>query len=242
MPTVSAVLGSVAGLPAINACLAHFNVMVKGISQIFPGGPPVVKAALGMEITKEELGGDHIHTRISGCIDNAAETEQDAFVQIRAVPVFLPPSVYEMAPRTVADDDPARAEEALLSLVPRDRRQAYDARKLIEPGGRPGLVLRDRAALRPRPHHRPGADRRLSGGDHGQQPAPQRRRRPTSAAGAKMMRLIQLCDMFHLPLISLADEPGFMVGLDSETAGDRARRRAAGGASCATAGCHGSPS
>ena len=44
VPTVSAVLGSVAGLPAINACLAHFSVMVKGISQIFPGGPPVVKA------------------------------------------------------------------------------------------------------------------------------------------------------------------------------------------------------
>ena len=63
VPVVSAVLGSVAGLPAINACLAHFNLMVKDNSQLFPGGPPVVKAALGYDITKEELGGDHVHTR-----------------------------------------------------------------------------------------------------------------------------------------------------------------------------------
>ena len=57
-PVVSAVMGSVAGLPAVNACMAHFNVMVKGTSQLFPGGPPVVKAALGYDITKEDLGGD----------------------------------------------------------------------------------------------------------------------------------------------------------------------------------------
>ena len=47
VPVASAVLGSVAGLPAVQAPLSHFSVMVKGISQIFPGGPPVVKAALG---------------------------------------------------------------------------------------------------------------------------------------------------------------------------------------------------
>ena len=106
VPSVSAVLGSVAGLPAIQACLAHFSVMVKGISQIFPGGPPVVKAALDLDITKEELGGDHIHTKISGCIDNVAETEQDAFDQIRRYLSYLPSSVHEMAPRGPVTDDP----------------------------------------------------------------------------------------------------------------------------------------
>jgi len=60
VPVVSAALGSVAGLPAILAPLSHFSVMVKGISQLFPGGPPVVKAALGIDISKEELGGDRI--------------------------------------------------------------------------------------------------------------------------------------------------------------------------------------
>ena len=66
VPVAAAVLGSVAGLPAVEAPLSHFSVMIKDISQIFPGGPPVVKAALGVDIKKEDLGGDKIHTRISG--------------------------------------------------------------------------------------------------------------------------------------------------------------------------------
>src|SRR5215510_4307085 len=95
-PVVSAVLGSVAGLPAINACMSHFSLMVRDISQLFPGGPPVVKAALGYDITKEELGGEQIHVRQSGCIDNLAENEDDAFEQIRKFLSYLPSSVHEM--------------------------------------------------------------------------------------------------------------------------------------------------
>ncbi len=218
VPTVSAVLGSVAGLPAINACLAHFNVMVKDISQIFPGGPPVVKVALGLDITKEELGGDHIHTRISGCIDNLAETEHDAFAQIRRFLSYLPASVYDMAPRGPVGDDPARAEEALLSIVPRNRRQAYDARKLLN------LIVDQGSFFEIAPLY--GRARitglaRLDGYPVGIMANNPRFNGGSTdvAAGAKMMRLMQLCDTFHLPLISLADEPGFMVGPDSERAG-----------------------
>ena len=130
VPTVSAVLGSVAGLPAIQACLSHFSVMVAGISQIFPGGPPVVKAAMGVDIHKDDLGGAHIHTKISGCIDNVATDEADAFEQIRKFLSYLPSSVDEAAPRGDTSDDPGRADEALLSLMPRDRRKIFDARKL----------------------------------------------------------------------------------------------------------------
>ena len=108
-PVASAVLGSVAGLPAVEAPLSHFSVMVKDISQIFPGGPPVVKAALGIDITKEELGGDHIHTRQSGCIDNLAKTEHDAFDQISRWLSYLPANVHEMPERIETGDDPNRA-------------------------------------------------------------------------------------------------------------------------------------
>ena len=218
VPTVSAVLGSVAGLPAINACLAHFNVMVKGISQIFPGGPPVVNAALGLDITKEELGGDHIHTRISGCIDNLAETELDAFAQIRRFLSYLPPSVHEMAPRGPADDDPERAEAALLSIVPRNRRQAYDARKLLN------LIVDHDSFFEIAPLYgraRVTGLARLDGYPVGIMANNPRFNGGSTdvAAGSKVMRLMQLCDTFHLPLISLADEPGFMVGPDAERAG-----------------------
>ena len=76
MPVVAGVLGSVAGLPAVEACLAHFNVMVRGTSQVFPGGPPVVKAALGIDITKEDLGDERTQVFGSGAIDNLADSEK----------------------------------------------------------------------------------------------------------------------------------------------------------------------
>jgi acetyl-CoA carboxylase carboxyltransferase component len=218
VPVVSVVLGSVAGLPAVNACLAHFNLMVKGISQIFPGGPPVVKAALGREIGKEELGGDQIHTRISGCIDNPADSEADAFAQIRHFLSYLPLSVHELAPRGDAEDDPERAEEALLSIVPRNRRHTYDMRKVIEMVVDHGsffeiapLYGRARitglARLDGYPVGIMANNPRFNGGA------------TDVAAGAKVIRLIQLCDIFHLPLVSLADEPGFMVGPEAERQG-----------------------
>ena len=131
VPVVSAVLGSVAGLPAVNACMAHFNVMVKGISHLFPGGPPVVKAALGQDITKEELGGDQIHARQSGVIDNLAESEHEAFAMFRSFLGFLPSHVGEIPHRAARDDDPNRRDEALLSLVPRDPRRPFKPRELV---------------------------------------------------------------------------------------------------------------
>jgi acetyl-CoA carboxylase carboxyltransferase component len=229
VPTVSAVLGSVAGLPAIYACMAHFSVMVKAISQIFPGGPPVVKAALGLDITKEELGGDHIHTRVSGCIDNLAEDEADAFGQIRRFLSYLPSSVHEPAPRGPADDDPGRAEEALLTIAPRNRRQAYDGRKLLN------LIVDKGSFFEIAPLY--GRARltglaRIDGYPVGIMANNPRHNGGSTdvAAGAKMLRLIQLCDTFHLPLVSLADEPGFMVGPDSERQGiERAGARLVAG-------------
>jgi acetyl-CoA carboxylase carboxyltransferase component len=217
-PVVSAVLGSVAGLPAINACLAHFSLMVRGISQLFPGGPPVVKAALGYDITKEELGGEHIHVRESGCIDNLAETETDAFDQIRRFLSYLPSSVYEMAPRGPVGDDPARAERELLSFVPRDRRKPFDGRKLIK------LVADKDSFFEIAPDYgraRVTGLARMNGYPVGIMANNPRHNGGTTdvAAGNKTIRLIQLCDSFHLPLISLADEPGFMVGLQSEKQG-----------------------
>lgn len=217
-PVASAVLGSVAGLPAVEAPLSHFSVMVKGISQIFPGGPPVVKAALGVDITKEELGGDHIHTRQSGCIDNLAQTEQDAFDQIRRWLSYLPSSVHDMPPRVETDDDPERREESLLSLMPKDRRKPYSAAKLIE-----AVVDKDSFfEIAPRyGRARVTGLARIDGYPVGVMANNVRVNGGSTdvAGGSKVMRLMQLCDTFHLPLISFCDEPGFHVGLEMEKRG-----------------------
>src|SRR3954447_7116226 len=223
-PVVSAILGAAAGIGALHTSLAHWNVMVRGTGQVFPGGPPVVKAALGDDISKEDLGGWHIHTRVSGVVDNLAEDEEDAFAQIRRFLSYLPSSVDEMAPRweaTEATDpaDPAdRREDALASLVPKDPRKVHDARRLIE------LVV-DRGSFFPiAPMH--GRARitglaRIDGYPVGVMANnPMFNGGATDvAAGSKALRLVQLCDMFHLPLVDFADEPGLMVGLPSERAG-----------------------
>ena len=170
VPVVSAVMGSVAGLPAVNACLAYWNLMVKGTSALFPGGPPVVKAALGYEVTKEELGGEEMHVRQSGVIDNLAADEGDAFIQIRRFLGYLLSNVWEMAPRQETDDDPARRDDALLSVIPRDRKRPYDAHRIVE-------LVADRESffeiapfLWPGADHRPRPVQRLSGRRHGEQP------------------------------------------------------------------------
>src|SRR5262249_23509726 len=83
IPVVAAALGPVAGLGAARVAAAHFSVRVRGVSQVFIAGPPVVKRGLGEDVDKETLGGAHIHARESGVVDNEAESEDDAFAQIR---------------------------------------------------------------------------------------------------------------------------------------------------------------
>jgi acetyl-CoA carboxylase carboxyltransferase component len=217
VPVVSAVLGSVAGLPAVNACLAHFNVMVRGTAQLFPGGPPVVKAALGLDITKEELGGADLHTRRSGVVDNVADSEEDALAQVRAFLSYLPGSVHQAPPRA-EPAAPALPAERLRSVVPENRRQPFDVRAILGAALDAGSFFeigRDYGTSRVTGLGRVDGfpvgvmannPRRLGGATD-------------VAAGSKVIRLIQLCDQFHLPLVSFADEPGFLVGPQSERQG-----------------------
>jgi methylmalonyl-CoA decarboxylase subunit alpha len=217
VPVVSAVLGSVAGLPAVNACLAHFNVMVRGTGQLFPGGPPVVKAALGLEVTKDDLGGAAVHTQGSGVVDNAADSEEDALAQVRAFLGYLPGSVRELPPAAAAAE-PALDPLNLRQVVPDSRRQPFDVRAII------GAAVDAGSFFEIAPRY--GTSRvtglaRVDGRPIGIMANNPRRYGGATdvAAGEKVIRLIQLCDEFHLPLVSFADEPGFMVGPDSERQG-----------------------
>lgn len=216
-PVVSAVLGVAAGLPAIHVCLAHFSVMVKDIAQVFPGGPPVVKAALGIDITKEELGGWELHTRESGVVDNLAATEADAIEQSRRFLSYLPSNVWEMPPRLEANDPIDRSMEQLLSLVPHNPRRPFDPRKLIE------LVVDEGSFFEIAPDYgqaRVTGLARVGGIPFGvMSNNPYHGSATGPAEGEKVMRLIRLCDTFHLPLVSFVDEPGFQVGLEMEKLG-----------------------
>ena len=105
--------------------------MVKGISQVFPGGPPVVKAALGMEISKEDLGDERSQVYGAGVIDNLAKDEDEAFEMVRQFLSYLPDNVWQMPPRGDTSDDSQRRDEYLLSVIPRNKRRVYDAYKIV---------------------------------------------------------------------------------------------------------------
>jgi acetyl-CoA carboxylase carboxyltransferase component len=218
VPVVAAALGSVAGLGAARVTASHFAVMVRGTSQVFVAGPPVVRRAFGREVTKEELGGHRIHARASGAVDNEAASEDDAFAQIRRFLSYLPPSVWETPPRAECTDAPTRREEALLAVVPRDRRKTYDVRSIL------AWVL-DRGSIfeMGRYFGRPlvTALARLDG-----VPVGVMANDPRQLAGAidadaaeKMTRFVDLCDTFRLPMVNFVDNPGFLIGPEAERRG-----------------------
>lgn len=218
VPCVSAVMGSVAGLPAVQAAMCHFNVMVKGTSQLFVAGPPVVKASQGVDITKEDLGNENIQVRTSGVVANLADDEAGAIAQIRRFLSYLPSSVWDLPPRTEPTDNPERREEALIDAIPQNSRRVYDPRKIVE------MVLDRDSFFEIQPEFARSRITGLARVDG--YPVGVMINNPRylggsldKAAGEKAARLLQLCDTFHLPLVYFCDEPGFMVGLEEEKKG-----------------------
>ncbi|MEE9254978.1 MAG: carboxyl transferase domain-containing protein, partial [Pseudomonadales bacterium] len=220
VPVVNMLLGSVVGIGAAKAVLGHFSVMVRDIAQLFVAGPPVVSHAMGYDITKEDLGGWHIHCT-NGSVDNLAETEEEAVEMAKKFLSYLPSSVYETPPVLASNpnDPPDRREEALFDLIPRKRTTTFDVRKAIrlmadkdsffEIGplwgtdqitgfvrfdGHPlGVIASD--------------SRHVNGG-------------ALTADGCdKLTRHLDVCDLFHVPVLNLIDNPGFAVGLEHEIAG-----------------------
>jgi acetyl-CoA carboxylase carboxyltransferase component len=218
VPVASAVLGVAAGGPAGRAILAHWSVMVAGQSQVFAAGPPVVKRALGLTVTREELGGSKIAVDGGGTIDNVVATEEEALKLVGDFLSYLPQNVWEMPPAIACDDPVDRREEDLVNIIPRDRRKPYDMRKLmrgifdvgslfeIQPSWGKGIIT---------------CFARLGG-----RPVGVIANNPMVYAGAmdskaarKQGHFVELCDTFHLPIVYLVDQPGFLVGPQAEMAG-----------------------
>src|SRR6516164_1203535 len=111
VPVVALGLGSVAGLGAARLAASHYSVMTKA-SAMFVAGPPVV-ARLGQDLGKQELGGPEIQTK-SGAVDEAVDTEEEAFACARRFLSYLPSSVYSLPPKVASEDDPQRREQSLM--------------------------------------------------------------------------------------------------------------------------------
>tara|TARA_B100000959_G_scaffold71249_2_gene75578 strand:- start:27579 stop:29144 length:1566 start_codon:yes stop_codon:yes gene_type:complete len=218
VPVVCACMGSVAGLGAVRVTISHFSLMIKGTSQLFVAGPPVVERGFGKPVEKNELGGSQIHAHGSGAVDNEVDTEPDAFETIKQFLSYLPQNVWQVPPRIDPEDPADRREESLLSVIPRDRRQMYEVREVIEavvdrlsffeinPGYGEALVV-GLARL-------DGYSVGIMANDtchHGGA--------VNATASEKMMRFVDLCDTFHMPVVNLVDNPGFLIGIQAEEEG-----------------------
>ena len=215
IPVIALALGPVAGLGAARAVTSHFSIMVEGLSQMFVAGPPVVKR-VGEDLTKEELGGSKIHSK-NGAIDIIVQSENEAIEVSKKILSYLPSSVYELPPRIKCKDDPERNIEWLINAIPRDRRKVYKSREIIssivdkdsflEFGKYSGQsVVTGLARFDGWPVGLLASDPYFYGGGW------------TAEASNKVTRFVDIAETFHLPVVHLVDNPGFVIGLEAEKA------------------------
>ena len=214
VPVATAALGAVAGLPAGRLVASHFSVMSKATAQILTAGPAVVDRAMGEKKTKEELGGWKVHTK-NGTVDNGAADEEACLADIRRFLSYMPDNIEQLAPVVNCDDPVDRADEVLLDIVPRDRRQAFEMRRIIQ------SVFDENSFFEMGPSY--GRSQitglaRLNGQTVGvwANNCKFLAGSMTADGAHKARRFMELCETFSLPIVSLVDEPGFMIGSQAE--------------------------
>ena len=216
VPTVAVVMGASAGHGALTAPLMDFTIMVEG-SALFSAGPPLVAAATGEEVSKEELGGAAIHTTLSGVVHNSAADDRAALELVRKYLGYFPSNAWEVPPASV-DAEGERRLDGILDVVPADPRRPYDIRRVIELVADAGDVL----------EVQPGFGRSIVtalarvGGDAVAIVA----NNPAVKAGAidsdaadKAARFLDVAAAFALPVVFLADNPGVLAGTQAEQSG-----------------------
>jgi len=216
VPVVSLGLGPVAGLGAARLVASHYSVMVRGLSQMFTAGPPVVEAA-GEKVTADQLGGADLHAR-TGSIDDVVDSEADAFARACRFLSYLPDRAGAAPHRLTCDDPPDREEAWLNGAIPRDRRWPYEVRPILEAVFDRGSVFETGRAWG---RSVVTALARLDGwpvavlaSDPGQMGGTW-----TAAASRKMTRLVELAETFRLPVVHFVDVGGFTIGSQAEKAG-----------------------
>ncbi len=218
VPMVAAMMGPGAAGTAYIPALSDFVPMVKGTSHMALGGPPLVKAVVGEDVTPEDLGGSKVHTEISGVADLEVADDAACIDAIKEYLSYFPASNLEAPPVRPCDDPADRMEESLLSVVPDSARRAYDMKRLLAAVVDHGRLFELKPAWA---RNIVTALARLGG-----RPVGIVASQPMVLGGAldvdaadKAARFIMLCDAFHIPLVFFQDVPGFLVGSKVERQG-----------------------
>ena len=212
VPQIASVMGSCTAGGAYVPAMSDETIIVKGQGTIFIGGPPLVKAATGADVTAEELGGADVHTRVSGVADHLAQSDQHALEIVREIVSGLERPMFWGNGRT-APDAPAFDPRDLYAIVPPDLRTQYDVHEVIArlvdgsrfhefkalygttivcgfariEGFRVGIVANNGVLF--------------------------------SESALKAAHFVELCNQRGVPLVFLQNISGFMVGKEYETGG-----------------------
>jgi 3-methylcrotonyl-CoA carboxylase beta subunit/propionyl-CoA carboxylase len=209
---VAVVMGSCTAGGAYVPAMSDEAVIVRGTGTIFLGGPPLVRAATGEEVTAEELGGADVHTRLSGVADYMAEDDEDALRQARTIVSTLH-TVKRLPSDVAAPEDPHYEPHEIYGIVNADLRQPYDVREVIArlvDGSRFDEFKKRYATTLVT------GFARLHGyligilANNGVL---------FSESALKATHFIELCNLRGVPLVFLQNITGFMVGRDYERAG-----------------------
>lgn len=218
VPIVALVVGTSAGHGALSAMFADLIIMAEG-SALFTAGPPLVRAALGIEATPEEIGGAVLHIRDSGVAHNLGITEPDCFVMARYFLSLLPLRAGDPLPELRHQPAAARrAVDGLMDIIPTQVNQSYDMRRVLHD------LVDDQSLFELQPDF--GRSLIAALARIGGIPCMLLANQPAVHAGAitresaeKACHFIDVADSFGLPLISLLDNPGVMPGPAAERSG-----------------------
>ncbi len=218
VPQISAIMGPCAGGAVYSPAMTDFVYMVKNTSYMFITGPDVIKSVLGEVITQEELGGAMTHSSRSGVAHFACESDADAIDRMKVLLSYLPDNNMEDPPVVPNGDSPARMDPALDSIIPDNPMGAYDMRDLI----RSVVDLGEFYEV-----HEYYAQNilvgfsRLNGRTIGiiaNQPKVLAGCLDTDSSD-KATRFIRFCDAFNIPMLTIADVPGYLPGKQQEWGG-----------------------
>ena len=218
IPQISAIMGPTAGGAVYSPAMTDFVFMVKNSSYMFITGPEVIKAVTGEEITFEDLGGAMTHNEKSGVSQFACENDKDTVDQIRRLLSFLPANNMEDPPVVATGDSPGRTDKTLDKIIPDNPNQSYDMKDVIRSIVDNGDILEPHAYFA---QNIIVCFARLNGRSVGiiaNQPSVQAGCLDIDASD-KATRFIRFCDAFNIPLLTIADVPGYLPGSQQEWGG-----------------------
>jgi methylmalonyl-CoA decarboxylase subunit alpha len=218
VPQVAALMGPCAAGTAYIPGLADFVPMVKGRGSMALAGPHLVRAAIGENVTQEELGGSRVHCRKSGVGDLEVADDAECIERIKAYLSYFPSNCEQRPPITPTEDPIDRADDDLLDILPDSNRKPYDMYEVIR------RIVDDGTYFDIKPQFAKTLITCLA--RFGGRPAGIVANQPKQLGGIldndssdKAARFINLCNAFGIPLVYLMDVPGFMVGTKVEEAG-----------------------